>query len=191
MSLNASTASQRAKILAEALPYIRRFSGKTIVVKYGGNAMTDERLKNSFARDVVLLKLVGMNPVVVHGGGPQIDSLLQRVGKKGEFVQGMRVTDAETMDVVEMVLGGLVNKEIVTLINQHGGHAIGLTGKDGAFIRARKLLLEAVRRHRDTGELSFAGEAIDYASIRAVSFAFPRDADWRGIDPNELREAAE
>ncbi|MCC7546797.1 MAG: acetylglutamate kinase [Burkholderiales bacterium] len=141
MALSDSSAGQRAKILAEALPYIRRFSGATIVVKYGGNAMTDERLKHSFARDVVLLKLVGMNPVVVHGGGPQIDSLLQRVGKKGEFVQGMRVTDAETMDVVEMVLGGLVNKEIVTLINQHGGHAIGLTGKDGAFIRARKLLV--------------------------------------------------
>jgi acetylglutamate kinase len=141
MALSESTAAQRAKILAEALPYIRRFYGKTIVVKYGGNAMTDERLKHSFARDVVLLKLVGMNPVVVHGGGPQIDDLLKRVGKKGEFVQGMRVTDAETMDVVEMVLGGLVNKEIVTLINQHGGRAIGLTGKDGSFIRARKLML--------------------------------------------------
>jgi acetylglutamate kinase len=141
MALSESTAAQRAKILAEALPYIRRFSGKTIVVKYGGNAMTDERLKHSFARDVVLLKLVGMNPVVVHGGGPQIDDLLKRVGKKGEFVQGMRVTDAETMDVVEMVLGGLVNQEIVTLINQHGGRAIGLTGKDGSFIRARKLML--------------------------------------------------
>jgi acetylglutamate kinase len=141
MALTESTAAQRAKILAEALPYIRRFYGKTIVVKYGGNAMTDERLKHSFARDVVLLKLVGMNPVVVHGGGPQIDEVLKRVGKKGEFVQGMRVTDAETMDVVEMVLGGLVNKEIVTLINQHGGRAIGLTGKDGSFIRARKLML--------------------------------------------------
>ncbi len=133
MALTESTAGQRAKILAEALPYIRRFYGKTIVVKYGGNAMTDERLKHSFARDVVLLKLVGMNPVVVHGGGPQIDELLQRLGKKGEFVQGMRVTDDETMDVVEMVLGGLVNKDIVTLINQHGGRAIGLTGKDGCL----------------------------------------------------------
>jgi acetylglutamate kinase len=141
MSLSDSAAGQRAKILAEALPYIRRFYGKTIVVKYGGNAMTDERLKNSFARDVVLLKLVGMNPVVVHGGGPQIDELLKRVGKKGEFVQGMRVTDAETMDVVEMVLGGLINKDIVNLINQHGGRAIGLTGKDGSFIRARKMLV--------------------------------------------------
>jgi acetylglutamate kinase len=141
MALTDSTAQQRAKILAEALPYIRRFYGKTIVIKYGGNAMTDEKLKHSFARDVVLLKLVGMNSVVVHGGGPQIDDVLERMGKKGEFVQGMRVTDAETMDVVEMVLGGLVNKEIVTLINQHGGRAIGLTGKDGSFIRARKMVL--------------------------------------------------
>ena len=113
MALNEPTAGQRAKILAEALPYIRRFYGKTIVVKYGGNAMTDERLKASFARDVVLLKLVGMNPVVVHGGGPQIDQMLTRLGKKGEFVQGMRGTDRETMDVVEMVLGGQVNKEVV------------------------------------------------------------------------------
>src|SRR4029078_9957889 len=130
MALTDSTAGQRAKILAEALPYIRRFSGKTIVIKLGGNAMTDERLKHSFARDVVLLKLVGMNPVVVHGGGPQIDELLKRVGKKGEFVPGLRVTDAETMDVVEMVLGGQVNKAIVNLINRHGGSAVGLSGKD-------------------------------------------------------------
>src|SRR5437870_10775980 len=131
----------KAGILAEALPYIKRFHGKTIVVKYGGNAMTDERLKRSFAHDVVLLKLVGMNPVIVHGGGPQIDEQLARLGKKGEFVQGMRVTDAETMDVVEMVLGGQVNKEVVTLINQAGGKAVGLTGQDGAFVRARKMLL--------------------------------------------------
>jgi acetylglutamate kinase len=157
------TANQRARILAEALPYIRRFSGKTIVVKYGGNAMTDERLKHSFARDVVLLKLVGMNPVVVHGGGPQIDRLLKRVGKKGEFVQGMRVTDAETMDVVEMVLGGLVNKEIVTLINQHGGRAIGLTGKDGSFIRARKMLVPSQDNETEMLDIGQVGEitAID------------------------------
>ena len=141
MPISATDASQKAQILAEALPYIRRFHGKTIVVKYGGNAMTDEKLKHSFARDVVLLKLVGMDPVVVHGGGPQIDEMLRRVGKKGEFIQGMRVTDAETMDVVEMVLGGLVNKEIVNLINQAGGRAIGLTGKDGSFIRARKMFV--------------------------------------------------
>jgi acetylglutamate kinase len=125
------TPSQKAKVLAEALPYIRRFHGRTIVIKYGGNAMADARLKQSFAHDVVLLKLVGMNPVVVHGGGPQIDELLARVGKKGEFVQGMRVTDAETMDIVEMVLGGQVNKEVVTLINQAGGRAVGLTGQVG------------------------------------------------------------
>ena len=130
-----------AAILAEALPYIRRFHGKTLVVKYGGNAMTDEHLKHCFARDVVLLKLVGMNPVVVHGGGPQIENLLGRVGKKGVFVQGMRVTDAETMEVVEMVLGGQVNKEIVSLINQAGGKAVGLTGKDGNLIRAPKLMM--------------------------------------------------
>src|ERR1700704_5893932 len=135
-------AAEKARLLHEALPYIQRFHGKTIVVKFGGNAMTDEALKGAFAQDVVLLKLVGMNPVVVHGGGPQIEDMLTRLGKKGEFVQGMRVTDRETMDVVEMVLGGQVNKEIVNLINQHGGRAIGLTGKDASFIRAKKLLLE-------------------------------------------------
>ncbi|GGY08648.1 acetylglutamate kinase [Paludibacterium paludis] len=138
-----ATASDKARILAEALPYIRRFAGKTIVIKYGGNAMTDDRLKEDFAKDVVLLKLVGLNPVVVHGGGPQINGLLERVGKEGQFIQGMRVTDAETMDVVEMVLGGLVNKEIVSLINKHGGKAVGVTGKDGHFIRASKLYLKS------------------------------------------------
>lgn len=136
-----SAAKDKAKILAEALPYIRRFHGKTIVIKYGGNAMVEEKLKKGFARDVVLLKLVGLNPVIVHGGGPQIDDMLKRVGKQGEFIQGMRVTDAETMDVVEMVLGGLVNKDIVNQINRQGGQAVGLTGKDGAFIRAKKLLM--------------------------------------------------
>lgn len=141
MSQNQSTAKDKAKILAEALPYIQRFHGKTIVIKYGGNAMVEENLKQGFARDVVLLKLVGMNPVIVHGGGPQIDEMLKRVGKQGEFIQGMRVTDSETMDVVEMVLGGLVNKDIVNLINRQGGQAVGLTGKDGAFIRAKKLLM--------------------------------------------------
>jgi acetylglutamate kinase len=152
----------KAGVLAEALPYIKRFHGKTIVVKYGGNAMTDEHLKQCFARDVVLLKLVGMNPVVVHGGGPQIESLLARVGKKGEFVQGMRVTDAETMEVVEMVLGGQVNKEIVNLINQHGGKAVGLTGKDGNFIRAKKLMME----NKDApGDLIDIGQVGDIVSI--------------------------
>ena len=130
-----------AKVLAEALPFLKRFHGKTIVVKYGGNAMTEERLKQSFANDVVLLKLVGLNPVVVHGGGPQIEQMLTQVGKKGEFIQGMRVTDAETMRVVEMVLGGEVNKDIVGLINQNGGKAVGLTGKDAGLIRAKKLML--------------------------------------------------
>jgi len=130
-----------AQVLSEALPFLKRFHGKTIVVKYGGNAMTEERLKQSFANDVVLLKLVGLNPVVVHGGGPQIENMLTQVGKKGEFIQGMRVTDAETMRIVEMVLGGEVNKDIVGLINQNGGHAVGLTGKDAGLIRAKKLML--------------------------------------------------
>ena len=142
MSLTPSAADKKARTLSEAMPYIQRFFDKTIVVKYGGNAMTDPLLQESFARDVVLLKLVGMNPVVVHGGGPQINELLTRVGKQGEFVQGMRVTDEETMDVVEMVLGK-VNKDIVNLINKHGGKAVGLTGQDGAFIRAEKLMLES------------------------------------------------
>jgi acetylglutamate kinase len=152
----------KAGILAEALPYIKRFHGKTIVVKYGGNAMTDEHLKQCFARDVVLLKLVGMNVVVVHGGGPQIENLLSRVGKKGEFVQGMRVTDAETMELVEMVLGGQVNKDVVNLINQAGGKAVGLTGKDGSFIRAKKLLMP----HKDNPEdMIDIGQVGDIVSI--------------------------
>ena len=130
-----------AQVLSEALPFLKRFHGKTIVVKYGGNAMTEESLKQSFANDVVLLKLVGLNPVVVHGGGPQIEQMLTQVGKKGEFTQGMRVTDAETMRIVEMVLGGEVNKDIVGLINQNGGKAVGLTGKDAGLIRAKKLML--------------------------------------------------
>jgi acetylglutamate kinase len=142
LMLNITTATQKAHTLAEALPYIKRFFDKTIVIKYGGNAMTDDHLKQCFAQDVVLLKLVGMNPVVVHGGGPQINEMLDKLGKKGEFIQGMRVTDAETMDVVEMVLGGQVNKEIVNLINRHGGKAVGLTGQDGNFIHAHKLLIE-------------------------------------------------
>jgi acetylglutamate kinase len=138
---NDSTSTQKAQTLAEALPYIKRFFDKTIVIKYGGNAMTDPQLKESFASDVVLLKLVGMNPVVVHGGGPQINEMLDKLGKKGEFIQGMRVTDEETMDIVEMVLGGQVNKEIVNLINRKGGKAVGLTGQDGNFIHAEKLLM--------------------------------------------------
>jgi len=139
MSLSPEAATNVARVLSEALPYIRRFRKRTVVIKYGGNAMVDEALKQSFARDVVLMKTVGINPVVVHGGGPQIGSLLERLGKESRFISGMRVTDSETMDVVEMVLGGLVNKEIVNLINRHGGSAVGLTGKDGDLIRARKL----------------------------------------------------
>ncbi len=132
----------KAKILIEALPYIQRFAGKTLVVKYGGIAMTDPELESSFARDIVLLKTVGLNPIVVHGGGPQVDSLLKRLGQESDRIDGMRVTDQATMEVVEMVLGGSVNKSIVNLINQHGGRAIGLTGKDGNLLRARKLLME-------------------------------------------------
>jgi acetylglutamate kinase len=158
MSKNDIPPGQKATVLAEAMPYIRRFHGKTIVIKYGGNAMTDEHLKQCFARDIVQLKLVGMNPVVVHGGGPQIENLLARVGKKGEFVQGMRVTDAETMELVEMVLGGQVNKEIVSLINQHGGKAIGLTGKDGGLIRAQKLMLPNKDKPEDLIDVGQVGD---------------------------------
>ncbi|MGB1800197.1 MAG: acetylglutamate kinase [Gammaproteobacteria bacterium] len=151
-----------AEVLTEALPYIQKFSGKTIVIKYGGNAMSDETLKSGFARDVVLMKLVGMNPVIVHGGGPQIGLQLERVGKESKFIEGMRVTDNETMDIVEMVLGGLVNKEIVTLINRHGGNAVGLSGKDGDLIRARKLEIK-----RSSPELE-APEIIDIGHVGEV-----------------------
>jgi acetylglutamate kinase len=158
MSIAQLAPTDKARVIAEALPYIQRFWDKTVVVKYGGNAMVDPVLKSAFARDVVLLKLVGMNPVVVHGGGPQIEDLLKRVGKKGEFIQGMRVTDAETMDVVEMVLGGQVNKDIVNLINQAGGKAVGLTGKDGRFIRAKKLLVPSAEKPGDLIDIGQVGE---------------------------------
>jgi acetylglutamate kinase len=151
-----------AEILAQALPYIRKFHGKTLVIKYGGNAMTDPELQKAFAEDVVLLKLVGMNPVVVHGGGPQIEGLLQRLGKKGEFIEGMRVTDAETMEVVEWVLGGEVQQDIVGLINQAGGKAVGLTGRDGAMIRARKLV---VHDSHDPNKEYDVGQVGDIVSI--------------------------
>tara|TARA_B100000446_G_C10540506_1_gene336780 strand:- start:183 stop:1085 length:903 start_codon:yes stop_codon:yes gene_type:complete len=141
--MDANSAHDTARILIEALPYIQRFTGTTVVIKYGGNAMENDELKNSFARDVVMMKQVGINPVIVHGGGPQIGSLLERLGKESKFIQGMRVTDRETMDVVQMVLGGLVNKDIVNLIQHNGGQAIGLTGKDGRLIKARKMLLKA------------------------------------------------
>ncbi|MBI5785844.1 MAG: acetylglutamate kinase [Rhodocyclales bacterium] len=160
MTTSALPAATKATILGEALPYIKRFFDKTIVIKYGGNAMTDPKLKDCFARDVVLLKLVGMNPVVVHGGGPQIEDLLKRVGKQGTFIQGMRVTDEETMDIVEMVLGGQVNKEIVNLINQAGGKAVGLTGQDGNFIRARKLMLPNKENPAEPIDIGQVGEIV-------------------------------
>ena len=160
----------KAEILAEALPYIRAYHGKTIVIKYGGNAMVEERLKESFARDVILLKLVGMNPVVVHGGGPQIDEALKKIGKAGTFIQGMRVTDEETMEVVEWVLGGEVQQDIVMLINHFGGQAVGLTGKDGGLIRAKKLLVPDESKAGATIDLGFVGEieAINPAVVKAL-----------------------
>ena len=171
MNADATPPSQVAHVLTEALPYIRRFHGRTVVVKYGGNAMVDDALKHSFARDVALMKLVGINPVIVHGGGPQIGDVLERIGKKSEFIQGMRVTDAETMDVVEMVLGGLVNKEIVSLINAQGGRAVGLSGKDGGLIQAQRLTLNA------PGPAEQAPEIIDIGHVGEVT----------GIDPALMR----
>ncbi|HED40282.1 MAG TPA: acetylglutamate kinase [Chromatiales bacterium] len=168
MTLDTTSAMNIAQVLTEALPYIQRFSGKTIVIKYGGNAMVDDALKNSFARDVVLMKLVGMNPVVVHGGGPQIGALLKKIGKESRFVEGMRVTDSETMDVVEMVLGGQVNKEIVSLINQHGGAAVGLTGKDGALIHARKLTFTSSAPEMSASEIIDIGHVGEVTSINTA-----------------------
>ncbi|HEC05203.1 MAG TPA: acetylglutamate kinase [Thiothrix sp.] len=159
---------QTAEILIEALPYIQSYAGKTIVIKYGGNAMTDDNLKQQFAQDIVLLKQVGINPVVVHGGGPQIASVLERLGKESKFIEGMRVTDSETMDVVQMVLGGLVNKDIVSLINQAGGKAIGLTGKDGNFIKAKKLHL---KKKAAEGQ---SEEHIDLGHVGEVTSIDPR-----------------
>ena len=165
MALDAQAATQVAHVLTESLPYIRRFAGKTFVIKYGGNAMENDELKNSFARDIVLMKLVGFNPVVVHGGGPQISQLLKRIGKESRFVDGMRVTDSETMDVVEMVLGGLVNKEIVNNVNRHGGRAVGLTGKDGDLIRARKLTISRKSPELEAPEIIDIGHVGEVASI--------------------------
>ncbi len=164
------TAHQIADVLIEALPYIQRFKGKTIVVKFGGNAMVDEALKSSFARDIVLMKLVGLNPIVVHGGGPQIGQLLEKLSIKTSFVDGMRVTDSETMDVVEMVLGGLVNKEIVSLINRHGGKAIGLTGKDGDLIRAKKITLKKLTAETQEPEIIDLGHVGEVSSIDPAAF---------------------
>lgn len=165
------TPATKAAILVEAMPYIQRFHGRIVVVKYGGNAMIDQQLKQSFARDVVLLRLVGLNPVVVHGGGPQIEQLLARVGKKGEFIQGMRVTDAETMDIVEMVLAGQVNKEIVELINTAGGRAVGLTGQDGGLIRARRMKLPSKDKPDEPIDIGQVGEVakIDPAIIHTLT----------------------
>ena len=168
------TAHQIADVLIEALPYIQRFKGRTIVVKFGGNAMVDEALKNSFARDIVLMKLVGLNPIVVHGGGPQIGELLAKLGKTTGFVDGMRITDSETMDVVEMVLGGLVNKDIVNLINQNGGKAVGLTGKDGDFIRAKKI------QQQPSSLEAHASEIIDLGHVGEVSSIDPAVLDMLG-----------
>jgi acetylglutamate kinase len=187
MTQNAINSSIKAKVLSEALPYIQRFHGKTIVIKYGGNAMTEERLKHSFAHDVVLLKLVGMDPVVVHGGGPQIDDVLKKVGKEGKFVQGMRVTDSETMDVVQMVLGGQVNQDIVNLLHQHGGRAIGLTGKDGWFIRARKLLVPSIENQ---GEMLDIGQVGEVTGIDPTIFGMLESREYIpviapiGVGPN-------
>ena len=167
------TAYQIADVLIEALPYIQRFKGKTVVVKFGGNAMVDEALKHSFARDIVLMKLVGINPIVVHGGGPQIGQLLTKLGKTTGFVDGMRITDSDTMDVVEMVLGGLVNKEIVNLINRNGGKAVGLTGKDGDFIRAKKI-------HLKPSVEDDATEIIDLGHVGEVSSIDPSVVDMLG-----------
>ena len=154
-----------AEVLMEALPYIQRLFDKTIVIKFGGNAMVDEALQDAFARDIVLLKQVGLNPVVVHGGGPQINQLLEKLGKEGEFVQGMRVTDRETMDVVQMVLGGLVNKDIVALINRHGGRAVGLTGRDAGLVRARKLKVSRKSPDMLEPEIIDIGHVGEVASI--------------------------
>ena len=170
MSKKTNNPTDIANVLAEALPYIQHFHGRTIVIKYGGSAMVDEDLKRGFARDVVLMKLVGMNPVVVHGGGPQIASLLERIGKKSEFVDGLRVTDRETIDVVEMVLGGLINKSIVALINAQGGRAVGLSGKDGGMIQARKLLLRQ-------GQSDDDGEVVDIGQVGEIEQINPAVVD--------------
>ncbi len=181
MSLNPTHATSVAHVLTAALPYIQRYQDKTIVIKYGGNAMTDDRLKASFARDIVLMKLVGLHPIVVHGGGPQIGHLLERIGKESRFVDGMRVTDAETMDVVEMVLGGLVNKEIVNLINAAGGRAIGLTGKDGPLIVARKLSLSPRDPAAAASEIIDLGHVGEVAGVNRAVLDFFNAGDFTPV----------
>ncbi len=178
MTIQQKSAHQIASVLTEALPYIRRFKNKIIVVKFGGNAMIDDDLKHSFARDIVLMKLVGLNPIVVHGGGPQIGNLLKKIGKETGFIDGMRVTDSETMDVVEMVLGGLVNKEIVHLINQHGGKAVGLTGKDGNFIRAKKIQLKKNSVDNEASEIIDLGHVGEVTGIDTAVLDMLADSDF-------------
>ncbi|HEY7885957.1 MAG TPA: acetylglutamate kinase [Cellvibrionaceae bacterium] len=178
MSLDRKAAMNIAQVLTEALPYIQRFTGKTIVVKFGGNAMIDEQLQNSFARDIVMMKLVGMNPIVVHGGGPQIGDLLKKLNIESEFVNGMRVTDSATMDVVEMVLGGTVNKQIVSLINRNGGQAIGLTGKDGQLIRARKLTVQSKTPEVSASEIIDIGHVGEVASINTAVIDMLLNSDF-------------
>ena len=165
MTLSRDSAINIAQILSEALPYIQRFTNKTIVIKYGGNAMTEEHLKRGFARDIVMMKLVGMNPIVVHGGGPQIGSVLKELGIESKFVDGMRVTDGKTMNVVQMVLGGLVNQDIVSLINQNGGRAVGLTGKDASLIKAKKMLIQRSGPELKTPEIIDIGHVGEVVSI--------------------------
>lgn len=178
MSLNRDSAMNIANVLTEALPYIQRFTGKTIVIKFGGNAMIDENLQNSFARDIVLMKLVGMNPIVVHGGGPQIGSLLEKLNIKSEFVEGMRVTDSQTMDVVEMVLGGSVNKQIVSLINRNGGQAIGITGKDGELIRAKKLEIKPSPAQFRPSEIIDIGHVGEVSSVNTSIIDMLQQGDF-------------
>lgn len=170
MDINAVVPAIKADIISESLPYIRKFHGKTVVIKYGGNAMIEENLQRSFARDVVLLKLIGLNPIVIHGGGPQIDSALKRLGKEGNFIQGMRVTDADTMEVVEWVLGGQVQQDIVMMINEAGGKAVGLTGKDGGLIQARKKLMPNKDDPASPLDIGFVGDisSIDPSVVKAL-----------------------
>jgi acetylglutamate kinase len=190
MPLDLAAAKHIANVLTEALPYIQQFTGCTIVVKYGGNAMTDETLKNSFARDIVMMKLVGMNPVVVHGGGPQIGSLLERLNIQSEFIDGQRVTDSQTMDVVEMVLGGLVNQEIVALLNKNGGKAIGITGKDGNLIKATKLLKKKAGDNGEADQMLDLGQVGTVASINKEVLSMIEHSDFIpviapiGVDEN-------
>ncbi|MGB1667161.1 MAG: acetylglutamate kinase [Pseudohongiellaceae bacterium] len=192
MSISLNRAKTIAEVLTEALPYIQKFTGRTVVVKYGGNAMVDEKLKNSFARDIVLMKLVGMNPIVVHGGGPQIGDLLEKLNIESNFIDGLRVTDSQTMDVVEMVLGGLVNTEIVSLLNKNQGKAVGVTGKDGNLIRAKKLRLKSRNANQDVVDIGQVGEVVEINTevlevIKASDFIpviAPIGADEKGESYN-------